>query len=215
MRWIIGAVALLLAGPASAETLLRLTQTAAVRVAPDELQAAMRAEAQAPGAAAAQAAVNAAMEKAVAEMHATGGIQGGTGGYVVFQVAQPNPHWQAGESLTFTGGDGAAVLALVGRLQAQGLAVQSLGWQVRAATAQAAHAQAEAKALAALRVRAEAVAKVLGLRFDSFREIRLDGARPAPPGPRLLMGAAAMAAPVAEATDQEVSASVEADAVLK
>jgi uncharacterized protein YggE len=79
------------------------------------------------------------------------------------------------------------------------------GWAREAATA---------KALGRLRARAEAAAKILGLSFDRFQEVRLDNARPAPM-PRFAGAAMAMAAPVAEAADVDVTATVEADAVLK
>lgn len=216
MRCFMGAVALvLLAGPVSAETVLRLSETARVSVRPDELSASMRAEAQSPEATKAQNAVNVAMGKALATARAVSGLSGNTGGYQVYQVQQPNPHWLAAQTLDFAGADGDAVLGLVGHLQEQGLMVQGLNWRLAEATAAKAREQATEKALGALRARAEAAAKILGLKFDSFREVRLDGVAAPRPVPRMVNAAMAIAAPVAEAGDVDVAATVEADAILK
>jgi predicted secreted protein len=211
---ILAIVAMLLwAGTASAETLLRLSESASVTARPDEMAASLRAEAQNPSARVAQNAVNSSMAKAMASAKAAAGITASTGVYQVYQIAQPSPHWQAAQTLDLHGGDGDALLALVGSLQEQGLVVQSLGWRLKADTAKHAREEATAKALGALRARAEAAAAVLGLHFVEFREVRLDGARAPQPMPRMLNAAVAM--PVVEAADVDVSASVEADVVLK
>lgn len=204
------------APPAGAETLLRLAETAQVSVHPDELDAALRVEAEAPSAADAQARVNAAMERALAQTKQSAGIVATTGGYQVWPLAAPSKAWHAAQMLALHGGDGAALLGLVATLQGQGLAVQQLAWQLAPATRRRALAEATKQALVALRGRAEEAASVLGLRFDSFREVRLDGAAPAPMPRRAMAMAASVAvpAPSAEAADTVVEARVEADAVL-
>lgn len=212
-----------LAGPAAADTLLHLSESARVMVRPDELVAVLRAEAMAPAAAEAQAQVNAAMAGAVALARQSAGVKVTTGAYSVWPRDATRPigrqDWRASQTLTLRGTDGVALLTLVGTLQQRGLAVAELDWQMSAETARAAHAEATKQALAALRARADEAAGILGLRFDSFRDIRLGVARQQPM-PVLRQMAAPMSEvsappPTVEAADVPVEASVEADVVLK
>ena len=74
-----------------------------------------------------------------------------------------------------------------------------------------------ADAIKALRGRAETAAGLLGLQFDAFKSVRLDA--PAPIGAMRAMAAAQPAPqarpPSAEAESIDVSATVEADVLLK
>jgi uncharacterized protein len=201
------------AGPAAAETLLRLSETAKVSVPPDDLVASLHAGADAASATAAQEQVNTKVARAIARAHQIPGVQVSTGTYNVWHQTQPKDNWHADQGLEIHGPDGAALLSLAGELQAQGLAMQRLAWRLKPETERHARSEATKAALSHLRARAEEAAGLLGLRFASFREVRLDAGRGAPvPGPRML--AAAAQAPSAEAEDVAVEASVEADAVL-
>jgi len=205
------------AQPARAETLLRLSENARVVVRPDELAASLRAEADAPTAAEAQAKVNAAVAKALDLARAVPGVVVSTSGYWVSQLNQSGRTWRASAGIALHSGDGEKLLALIGTLQAQGLATQSLGWRLAPETARRAQSEATRAALGTLRARAEEAAGILGLRFVSFREVRLDGTRPMPaPMPRMAMAAGPAPAPPpsAAAEDVPVEANVEADAVL-
>jgi uncharacterized protein YggE len=210
-------LSVLLIPAAHAQTLLRLSESARVTARPDEPAATLRFEVDAADAASAQSRVNAAMAKALAEAKGTPGIIATTGGYQVWRTTQPAVRWRASQSLELRGDDGARVLALVGSLQGQGLAVQGLSWRLKPETARARQAEATKLALGNIRARAEEAAAVLGLKFDSFREVRLNGTNPSP-RPVLMRAMAApapMAEPVAESEDVQIEASVEADAVLK
>ena len=145
------------------------------------------------------------------------GITVSTGGYRVYRVTQPREAWQASQSIRLRGADGAIMLGLVGSLQAKGLAVSQLRWQLSEEQARKLRQDATKQAIAALKGRAEEAAGLLGLRFVQFREVRLDQVQAAPfIQPRLAMASgAAMAPPVAEAEDVPVSASVEADVELR
>jgi len=211
--------ALLLAAPANAsETLLRLSETAHVTVQPDELAATLRAEAAAPTSAAAQARVNALIAKALETAKATPGIVVSTGGYSVWQRRDAPVQWNAAQAIVLRGADGERVLALVGTLQGQSLAVGGLSWQVSPPAARKAQADATRMALAALHGRADEAAAVLGMTFSGFREIRLDGQRqPIPMLSRAMpapMANAEASPPRAEAQDVDITATVEADVVL-
>ncbi|MBW4089966.1 MAG: SIMPL domain-containing protein [Proteobacteria bacterium] len=205
------------AAPA-ADTVLSLSATAAVSVPPDVLTANLRASAEAPGAERAQAEVNRAIATALAAARAVPGVQATTAGYATWQRPPGSPGggaWQASQGLVLTSHDGPALLGLLGRLQAQGLAVDQLGWGLSAAARQAARDRATDAALGRLRGRAMAAARVLGLRFGSFRMVRL-GAAPEI-GPRPMFATAMRAGappPSAVATDVAVSATVSADVLL-
>lgn len=210
------------AGPVHAETLLRLSETATVTEHPDELDASLRVETSAPSPAQAQRLVNAAMEAALATAKAVAGVTVSTGGYFVWRVGPaplaPPERWQANQSIELTGHDGAALLKLVGDLQQKGLAVGQLGWRLSDSATRAARAEATRQAITALRGRAEDAAGLLGLRFNSFKEVRLDSARPQPMMPRMMMSAQGVSAsappPSAEPAAVSVSATADADVVL-
>ena len=211
-------------GVARAETLLRLAETATVMVQPDELAADLAAQASAATPQDAQAQVNAAVTTALATARGTQGVTVATGPYSVWQVREPHPDqpaarpaevWQASQIVTLHSADGGTMLALVGRLQAQGLAAQRLGWQVSDSASRRAGDEARRQALGALRARCEAAAKLLGLRFEEFRSVNLNPTSAPGPGPmpRALM-AAAMPAPNAVAEAVPVTATVTAEAAL-
>jgi predicted secreted protein len=218
-------LALLAIRPALADdTILRLAETATVMVTPDELAAAMRAEAAAPNAQDAQKRVNEMMRNAVEAAKKVSGVTTSTGGYNVWRVA-PTPadrteHWQAGQSLNLSGKGGEAMLKLVGELQQMGLVQGSLIWRLSRETERKARQDATKQALSGLRGRADEAAEILGLRFASFHEVRLDSVAPPPIMPRQQMVTRASLAapappPTAEAEEMPVTASAEADVVLK
>jgi predicted secreted protein len=194
-----------------------------VPVRPDELAASLRADATATTAAEAQRKVNASIADALTRVRQAPGIVASTGGYNVWRSG-PNAEarserWRASQALALHGKDGAALLILVGELQQQQLAIGQLAWQLAPETARRARQEATAEALKTLRSRAEEAAALIGLQFDSFKEVRLDNPRP-PILPRGAMAApmAASSAPIppsAESEDVMVSATVEADVVLK
>ncbi len=206
------------------DTILRLSETATVMVAPDELAAALRAEAVAPTAQDAQKRVNEMMRDATEAAKKVDGITLSTGGYNVWRIG-PTPadrveRWQATQNLNLSGKDGAVLLKLVGDLQQMGLAQGNLVWRLSGQAERNARRDATKEALSALRGRADEAADILGLKFGSFKEVRLDSVAPPPIMPRQqMMTRASMAAmappPSAEAEDLPVSASAEADIVLK
>jgi hypothetical protein len=108
------------------------------------------------------------------------------------------------------------MLTLTGSLQQQGLVVSSLGWRLSPAGERQAHQQATKQALVALRGRVDEAAVLLDLRFEHFKDIRLDSVAPQPLFRAMApaMGAAAAAPPSVAAEDVPVSATAEADAIL-
>jgi predicted secreted protein len=215
-------LAMLLApAPAMAETILHLSEQAQVMVNPDELAATLRLEADGPDAATVQNRVNTGMTQALAQARATEGVVATTGFYQVFNMQPANKPaiWHSVQTLNLHGTDGAAMLTLVGHLQAAGAAINQLGWRVAAATARHARDEASNLALSQLRARAEAAAGILGLKFASFRDITLGGPPPFQPVmPRAMVMSSSNAggAPPPEAASEPVAieASVSADVVL-
>lgn len=212
-------------GVARADPTLRLTQTETVSVKPDRLSASLRAQAFAPTAAAAQEQVNAAVGKALTTLRQVNGLTPGTGSYSVWRV-DPAPDakppvtggWRAAQSVTVYGSEGKDVLAAIGTLQGQGMAVERLEWELAPQTAKAAEQEAALKAVRALRGRADALADAIDMRFDHFDELVVgEVARPMPLR-RMVASAAPMAAPPppqAETSEIVVSATVQAEIKLR
>ncbi len=206
--------------PARAETLLHLADTEMVTAAPDELTASLRAEATSATPADAQQRVNAAMADALAHAQKAAGVTASTGAYTVWHVG-PTPEnnrdrWQASQSLELKSKDSVALLTLVGVLQHNGLAVGELTWRLSLEAERKARDEATRQAISALRSKAQEAAGLLDLRFDSFKQVRLDSAAQMPM-PRFAPVMTAMAAPAppnAVAVDVPVSATAEADAIL-
>jgi predicted secreted protein len=226
-RTLLAATVLGLTGLAPAraqETILHIAESATVMVSPDELAATLRAEAVAQTAQEAQKRVNEMMRDAIATAKKVEGIAISTGAYNAWRVGPSaldrTDHWQAGQSLNLTGKDAVAMPRLVGDLQQKGLAQGNLIWRLSREAEQQARKDATKQALSALRGRADEAAELLGLRFGSFRDVRLDSVAPPPIMPRQgAMSRSAMAAPPpppsVEAEDLPVSAQAEADIVLK
>lgn len=223
MRHALPLALLLFAAPATAqglaETTLHIAEAAEVRQAPDEVVAQLRAEARAGTAAAAQDAVNRAVAAALARAQAVQGVRVATGGYWTGRTDEGRS-WQASQSITLRGPDGAVLLELVGALQAQGLAVGQLYWTLRAETSRTAREEASRLALEALRRRAAAVATQLDLQVVGLREVRINmpengGPRPMPMMAARASASVASAPPVAVAEDVVVGAGVEAVVVLR
>ncbi len=204
---------LLLAGPAWASTVLHLSDTESVSVPPDMLVATLRAEASASTATAAQQQVNAAIAAAVIRIHQVAAVKAQTQGYTAWQPKQQGA-WQASQSIRLSATDGPPLLALVGQLQQAGLAISDLEWQLSPAAFRAAQDQASSEALGRLRQKADAAAKTLGLRFESFQRVDLAGPEFAPVPRMMAMAAAAPTPPTAIAQDVPVTATVTADVVL-
>jgi predicted secreted protein len=213
---------LALAHVAQAETVLQLAETATVMVAPDEIAATLRVEAASASVSDAQARVNAAMQDALARARKVDGLAISTGGYGVWRTGttqtENHERWQVSQTLSLTGHDGPTLLNLVGALQQQGLALSDLGWRLSTAAEHQAHQAATKQALAGLRGRVEQAAALLDLRFDQFKEVRIDnaGSPPMPRGIAMRMAPSAASAPPPSVAPEDVpvSATAEADAIL-
>jgi uncharacterized protein YggE len=202
-----GALALLLLAPAAAlaqapeETRLSLGASGEVRVVPDELVARLGVEVRADNAAAAQAEVNRRMAAALAAARAVEGVHATTLGY----WTQPDPQRRdavARQGLVLRAASGERLLALVAQLQAAGLLLEGLSWQLSPGALAAARDSAVAAAIRNLRERAGFIARELDLRVVALTRLAVDAA----PDPRPMAMAAPMAARAAAAPPPAVTA---------
>jgi len=209
------ALALLLPLPALAqspsETRLRLSESGSVAVAPDELTAALRIEIRASTAAEAQEQVNRSAAAALATIRAVP-VQVTTGRYAA-HTDREKQEVVATQSFNLKGAQGEAMLALIGRLQAEGLLLAGITWQLSEATARTASDEATRLAIRAVQERGASIARDLGLRVFALRDLYVEAAPDA--RPVAMMAARAATAPSVTSEDITVSARVTADLLLR
>ncbi|HEY0185310.1 MAG TPA: SIMPL domain-containing protein [Rhodopila sp.] len=199
-------------------TLLHLSAISAVQAAPDQLVADLVAQSTSASAAEAQRRVNALIAEGMQMAKGTSGVEARAIGYSVNPTDEKRATWTTQQTLELRGADGPALLDLAGRLQAKGLAMAALEWQLTPELRRKAHDEATAAALKELQARAAAAADSFGLHVDHWQEVRLDGPMLRP---RLAMPMQAMAAaraappPQATAAPEDVTAEVSADVVLR
>lgn len=220
----------LLAAPVNAQTvqpaadkdsLLHLTETAQRSVPRDRLRVELTADVTDADAGKVQAEINKRMTAAVAKIKAVPDLSVETGGYSVYweQPDKQSPRWHGRQSVSFTGKDFAAILALTGPLQQQGMVVTTMTPELSREARQAVEDALTDTALTRLRQRADRVAATLGTKVGGYRDIRVSSADAQPPRPMMrvmAMSAAPAAAPppVAEAGDAIVSITADGDIIL-
>ena len=205
--------------PGSGPPILHLTANTTVKVQPTILVADLTALARSATAVPAQRRVNQLMAEAKALASASRGIDVVFEDYSTNYVEEKgrNPaYWTASQTVELRGQSGEAVLDLVGRLQAIGLTINGLDWQVPDEQANAAGREAAIKALTTLRQQAAAAAKALDLHVQGYRSVDLSsGPFPIAPMPRF--GAAQMVAamppPQAIAQTRDITVTVSANVI--
>ncbi len=206
-------------------THLHLSAEGMVSEPPDVLVGDLTAEATSPSAVGAQRKVNEMVALGMKDARATEGVEARAMGYFVNQVdldegvVPSRPHarrmgWIAQQTLEVRGKDGERLLALVGKLQDQGLAVSSLDWQLSPELALHARDAAMVKALQALRVRADKAAQALDLRVVQLQDVHVNMQGSSPIRPMLGAQMKAMVAPQATASPQDITSEVAADVLL-
>jgi len=203
--------------PEEAGTRLRLVETAQRTVRQDRLRAILRAEVTGPDARKVQAEINRRMTAAVDRAKAASTIKVETGSYSLYEERQPSGSmiWRGQQSLALIGIEFNDVLQLAGELQQSGLVFSGMQFELRPETARAYEDELTAEALKRLRERAEKIAAAMDMKVIGIREVSVGnvlGDTPRPPV-RMRMDMAAQAAPppVAEAGDQIIQISVQAE----
>jgi predicted secreted protein len=214
-----------LAAPAAADeparTKLVLSATTTREVQQDTLVAVLSAHAEAATARTAQATVNRMMAAAIDTARSATSIRAASGGYRVYQRYDKDGRptgWVAEQDLMLTGREAAPLLDLVGTLQANGLNVNGLTYQLSADARQGVEDDLTVEAIHTLRNRAERVATSMGMKVLAITTVRV-GETPTPPPirpmARATMAEAAPSPPPVALPDLEtVSATVSAELVL-
>jgi predicted secreted protein len=205
-------------------TILHLNQVAAHTIARDRLTIELRTEASGADPRLVQAEVNRRMNAALARARSVAAVTAATGAYDTYETtpttpdrpAKPAPPWHAMQTLSLTGRDFGAALALVGRLQADGLLVSTMRFDVAPETLRSQEKALTDEALKALTARAAHIAATLGLRVARIATLTVGNAMQPGGGPRpIMMARAAIApAPAAEAGDTAISVSIDAEIAL-
>jgi predicted secreted protein len=212
-------------GPAadSGAVTLQLSESAVRQVTQDRLRATLRVEVGGADARSVQGEVNAKMTLALGKAKAVASVKAETAGYYVYEdrSLKRGQRWWGSQSLTLTGGDSAALLALAGQLQDDGLAMGGLGFELAPETRRRIEAELIPEAIQRIRDKAEATAHALGLSQIRFTKIRLGETpqgRAAPMGLVTAMAAdraQPIAPPVAEPGETPVTVQVEAEVQLR
>jgi uncharacterized protein len=213
----------ILSAPAAAQTgepattVLHLSWTAERKVVRDLLRVELRAEETGADPLAVQAAINRSMTAALARARQTAGIEVETGNYAVDEEQPPHgpPPWHGSQSLIVAGRDTGAVLKLAGTLQAMGLLMSSMSYEVSPQTVRGAETALTAEALSGLDRRAAAIAAELHLSVLRYRDLRVGNAETGEqPVPRFAAMALAMPAPVGAPGEAAIRVTVTADLLL-
>jgi predicted secreted protein len=167
--------------------------------------------------------INKAMTAALALTKTAAAVKTTTGSYQVYeQRLERNVRlWQGQQSLQLESKDSAALLDLAGRLQGLGFVMSGMNWSLSPERAESVRDELMVKALGKLRAKAALVARTLGKSGYELTDINLQGIpQPMPmySAARMEMAVAsdsAVAPPVAEAGETEVTVGVSARAMLK
>jgi len=226
MRWLgfLALVAALIAGaPAIAQdkVMLQLGESAERVVAQDRIRAHLRVELGGNDPRALQGRVNQAMAVALDKVKAIAAVKAETQGYFVYEdkTMKRGQRWWGSQSLTLASFESAALLALVGQLQEDGLLVQGLGYELAPETRRKIERELVPEAIQRIKDTAATVARSLDLPKVEVVKVRL-GETQAPPIPRFGAPAMAMAEraqiapPVAEPGEATVTVRIEAEVTL-
>ena len=210
------------AAPLSAPaTRLELSADASAEVQETLLVATLTVVAEGRHPAFVQGDVNTAMTKALAAARERSAIKARTSSYAIWPLDEktsPRLRYHAEQSLSLTAEDGAALLDLVGRLQAEGLEVRSLDHAPAPAAIADARRRLLDDALHDLRATAEQAATAMGMRLNGWEEVRIEPggglSSPLPFRAMVTERAAAGQPPVAAAGTQHITVTVSGKALL-
>jgi len=209
--------------PPTGHTLLNLSASERMTLPQDLLGASLRVESRSADPRKVQDDINKAMTAALALTKAVAVVKTTTGSYQVYeQRLERNVRlWQGQQSLQLESKDSAALLDLAGRLQGLGFVMSGMNWSLSPERAESVRDELMVKALGKLRAKAALVARTLGKSGYELTDINLEGVpQPMPMyrAARMEMAMAsdsAVAPPVAEAGETEVTVGVSARAMLK
>ena len=205
--------------PPAAVTIIHLSEHAQRETPRDQLVLLLRAEATSKSARDAQAEVNRHMTAALDEVRKVAAVHADTPSMNVFEAWENNKPtgWRASESLRLRSKDFTAALALLGKLEQQGLLVTTMSFDVSPDALKGVEDGLTAEALQRLRARADAVAADIGLAVDHLRSVQIGSAGEAGARPlsyAIVRRRGEMPAPAAEAGAAPVEVMVSGDVWL-
>lgn len=213
--------------PPEGQTVLNVSTMESVEVEEDLLTASLRVDRQGADPKALQDEINSLMAQALAKAKAAANIQTSTGQYYVYPVSDSPERrkdtarrWQGSQSLQLKSSDAAAMLGLIGDLQALGLVMDNLAYTLSPEKAEAVRDGLMERTLVKLRAKAERAAKALGKSTVELIEVTVDPDNQVVP-PRPMMAAMSMrkgeqmADPSAEPGTERIVLTVSARALLK
>lgn len=207
------------------QTMITLSVTERINVEQDLIIASLRIEAEDQDASAVQNRINTAMEDALQQARGVDEVSQSTGYYNVYQYErQPQGGraetlWRGSQSLTLQGKDAQALLALAGELQEMGFLMNQLSYQLSTERADEVRDSLMESAIARATEKAERATRALGKsRFDiAVLDVDTSSDYAGPEMMRSMAdtGSTAMAPPVAEAGETEVTLNVRIQVVAQ
>jgi predicted secreted protein len=207
-------------------TVVHLTERAERQMPRDRLSATLRADAEGLDPAKVQDEINRRMQDALAQAKAVAAVKVESGSYSVYRQPPPVQNstapekWVASQTMIITSKNFAPALTLIGTLQAAGLTMEALNFDVAPETLRAVQDEMTTEALAAMRTRADHVASGMSmsiLRYKTLDVGNVTTQEARPPMPMRMMAAKATPAetpPVADAGESTAFLMVDAQVVL-
>lgn len=198
-----------------------VTGAATATVANDRMHAVMRAEAEAPTAAAAANEVNGKIAQALARAKAVAGVDARTAGYSTWQTSERGkpPRWRVVQYLQLEGSEFAQLATLVTGLQEEGVLLSGLSFSLRTDTRRRTEDTLTQEAIRTWQQRAAVAASALG--FGAWRPGRVTvntgdgGGRPEPVMRAQAMSAPSAVSPIAvEGGTTDITVSIVGEAIL-
>lgn len=221
--------------PPEGQTIINLSATERRTMPQDLLMASLRIEVEDKNSAVAvQRKINEAMTKALDLAKKEKSLKVSTGAYSVYKNEQPilvnqktgeyksEVVWRGSQTIDIESKDALKILDIVGKIQEMGFAMNNLMYTLSPEASEKVRDELMVIALKKLTAKADLVAKTLGKSKADLVEVNVDSGGPVYPMAKTMMARAeagmvadAMAAPVAEAGETDVSLSVSARALIK
>ena len=210
-------------GRDEANTVITFSTYAERAVPRDRLRATLRAEVSDADPVRVQSEINKRMARALDRVKRASAVKAETGSYSIYQVTDKNRvvTWRGSQSVSVYSSDFESVLGVVRDLQADGLVMSGMGFELTPEMQRKLEQELEAEAVGKALERARALAKAAESSVVRIRALRVGGVpmiRPLPMAKAMesdqMLAAAPMAPPVGEGGEQAVRVSVEVDILV-
>lgn len=220
--------------PPAGTTIINLSVTQRTKLAQDTLTASLRIEQEGSSATDIQNNINKQMTNVLATAKTYSAVKTSTGGYYVYQYddgGQPDPKtgiapkpvkkWRGSQTIDLESKDSAKLLELAGKIQGAGFVMQGLNYTLSTELAESVRDDLMGKALKGLGDKARLAQTALNKGSYDILEVTVDSAyTPQPPMYKTMtmraeMAGDAVAAPVAQGGEQDVTLTINARVLLK